>query len=102
VTLNTLSTVLPKTYTLEMDVTVTQSAVAAATKKFAKADPTIESKLNVCQDDMLFTSEEHMWKLLLPIVKVRPQRPSKELLVVPALEVREVPVMSNILVWSSI
>lgn len=55
-------------------------AVGESLKAFVRADDSLEAMLSSeAQDDKLFATDQQLWKLVLPIVRISHKLPSKEM-----------------------
>jgi hypothetical protein len=72
---------------IEANIISPDSLLADSVKVFARSDNSIEELLDMFgQEERLYDSERNLWKVLLPIIRVRPGLPSQELSYLPAQE----------------
>ncbi|KAJ3299223.1 hypothetical protein HK104_009688 [Borealophlyctis nickersoniae] len=62
-------------------------AMADSLKAFSRADTSIEATLSyAAQEEMRYAGDPDIWKLLLPVMRIGPLLPSKEMRTVPMVE----------------
>lgn len=63
-------------------------AVGESLKAFIRTDDSMEAMLSIeAQEDKLFATDQQLWKLALPIVRISHKLPSEELQFIPMIPV---------------